>query len=146
MGGKNDAGKEKKCVRFKEVDADDLEECGHEKDLKKMQEQMDQLELEKFDLEQKLTKNKYDEVYRENERLNLQLKNMYYLMEENEQMRAELDAMKASTFDERTAEVAQDNERLRRRNGELQIELMDTKQELNKLKKATAHLPNDASA
>lgn len=26
--------KEKKCVRFREVDADDIEECGHEKDLK----------------------------------------------------------------------------------------------------------------
>lgn len=27
------SSKEKKCVRFKEVDADDIEECGHEKDL-----------------------------------------------------------------------------------------------------------------
>ena len=31
-----DAKGEKKCVRFKEVDADDLEECGHEKDYSKL--------------------------------------------------------------------------------------------------------------
>ena len=26
------SARDKKCVRFKEVDADDIEECGHEKD------------------------------------------------------------------------------------------------------------------
>jgi len=41
-GGEDDlqdgskARKEKKCVRFSEVDADDIEECGHEKDLKNL--------------------------------------------------------------------------------------------------------------
>jgi len=77
--------------------------------------------------------------------LQMQLTNMYNLMDENEQMRAELDALRASTFEERTADVADDNKRLRRRNGELQIELMDTKAELKKLKQSVAHLPNDAS-
>ena len=67
-------------------------------------------------------------------------------MDENEQMRAELDALRACTFDERTAQVAEDNKRLKRRNGELQFELMDSKAELNRLKKSIAHLPNDAPA
>jgi F0F1-type ATP synthase membrane subunit b/b' len=71
---------------------------------------------------------------------------MFALVEENETMRLELDVLNASTFEERTAEVAQDNKRLRRRNGELQIELMDTKAELKKLKQSVAHLPNGASA
>ena len=34
------SAKDKKCVRFKEVDADDIEECGHEKDYTKLNEQV----------------------------------------------------------------------------------------------------------
>ena len=137
---------EKKCVRFTEVDADDIEECGHEKDMQKLQQQVNDLELDKYKLQQKLTQNKFDEVYEENERLQLQLENMFNLMEENKNMRAELDAMKAATFDERTAEIADDNKRLKRRNGELQLEMMDVKTEMKKIKASVAHLPNDASA
>jgi regulator of replication initiation timing len=44
---------------------------------------------------------------------------MFYLMEENENMRVELDVLRDSTFDDRTHEVAEDNKRLKRRNGEL---------------------------
>ena len=51
------------------MNPDDLEECGHEKDYQKLQEKVDKLELEKFQLQQKLTKSHYDEVYAENERL-----------------------------------------------------------------------------
>ena len=36
-GAADGSGKEKKCVRFQEVDADDLEDCGHEKELKLLQ-------------------------------------------------------------------------------------------------------------
>ena len=112
-------GKGKKCVRFEEVNADDIEECGHEKDLKAMNDLVMQLENEKYILEKQLTKNHYDEVYKENERLKQQLKNMFAVIEENEQMKIELDVLRMSTFDERTAEVAEDNKRLKRRNGEL---------------------------
>lgn len=73
-------------------------------------------------------------MYKENEKLKAQLNNMWILKEDNENMRAELEVLRASTFDERTAEVAVDNKRLKRRNGELQIELMDVKDELKKLK------------
>ena len=59
---------------------------------------------------------------------------MFIIMEENESMRGELEVLRSSTFDERTQEVAADNKRLKRRNGELQIELMETKEELKKLK------------
>ena len=44
---------------------------------------------------------------------------MFDLMEENKQMRAELEGFRSSSFDLRAAEVAQDNTRLRKRNGEL---------------------------
>lgn len=71
---------------------------------------------------------------------------MHDLMEENEQMRVELDALRSCSFDERTARVAEDNKRLKRRNGELQFELMDVKAELKKLKDSIAHLPSGASA
>ena len=42
--------------------------------------------------------------------------------------------------------MAEDNKRLKRRNGELQFELMDVKAELKKLKDSIAHLPSGASA
>ena len=61
-------------------------------------------------------------------------------------LRAELEVFRSSTFDERAAQLAEDNKRLKRRNGELQIELLDVKDELKDLKKKYAHLPNDASA
>ena len=68
------------------------------------------------------------------------------VMEENENMRVELDVLRSASFDERTAQIAEDNKRLKRRNGELQIELMDVKDELKKMKQSVAHLPTDASA
>ena len=71
---------------------------------------------------------------------------MFNVMEENDQIRVELEVLRASTFDERSAELAEDNKRLKRRNGELQFELLDTKAELNKLKASVAHLPNEAGA
>lgn len=49
------SGKDKKCVRFQEVDADDLEECGHEKELKVLQDELDKSEQEKYRLYKKLT-------------------------------------------------------------------------------------------
>lgn len=67
-------------------------------------------------------------------------------MEDNEQMRAELEVLRESNLDERTVEVVQDNKRLKARNGELQLELLDVKAELSQLKKSVAHLPNGASA
>lgn len=45
------SSKDKKCVRFKEVNADDIEECGHEKDMVALQTQVNQLELDKYQLE-----------------------------------------------------------------------------------------------
>lgn len=52
---------------------------------------------------------------------------MHILREENENIHIELDVLKGATFDQRTADVAEDNKRLKRRNGELQIELIETK-------------------
>ena len=40
-------------------------------------------------------------------------------MEDSNMMRVELEILRKSTFDERTAEVAEDNKRLKMRNGEL---------------------------
>ena len=93
-----------------------------------------------------MTVSKFDEVYKENERLQAQLRNMFIVMEENENMRVELEVFRSASFDDRTAQIAEDNKRLKRRNGELQIELMDVKDELKKIKQSVAHLPTDASA
>ena len=89
---------------------------------------------------------KFDEVYKENERLQAQLRNMFMVMEQNDNMKVELEVYRSATFDDRTASIADDNKRLKRRNGELQIELMDVKDELKKIKQSVAHLPTEASA
>ena len=43
----------------------------------------------------KLEKKHYDQVYRDNERMRLELKNMYIIMEENKDLKEDLDRLKS---------------------------------------------------
>ena len=45
-------------MRFAEVNADDVEECGHEKDVNKLEEKIMLLEQENYRLRMKLTQSK----------------------------------------------------------------------------------------
>jgi hypothetical protein len=86
------------------------------------------------DLRERLEKKKYDEVYRENEMLKLELKNMYALQEENRDLRDDLERMKSLTYEDRMKEAIEENKRLRRRNGELIIKVTDLEDQLEQAK------------
>lgn len=86
------------------------------------------------DLREKLEKKKYDEVYRENDMLKLELRNMYAIQEENKDLREDLERMKSLTYEERMKEAMEENKRLRRRNGELSIKVTELEDQLAQVK------------
>ena len=47
-----------------------------------------------------LQKKNYDETYKENKMLQLELKNMYIIMEENKDLREEIERLKSQSYDE----------------------------------------------
>lgn len=55
--------------------------------------------VENEELKQKLEKKHYEEVYRDNERLKMELKNMYIIMEENNDLKEELQDLKSLTYE-----------------------------------------------
>ena len=50
-----------------------------------------------------------DQVYKDNDMMKKELKNMEILMEENDDLREEIDRMKALTFDQRYEQVGEEN-------------------------------------
>lgn len=64
-------------------------------------------------------------MYRDNELFKMELKNMYALQEENKDLREDLERATSLTYEERMKDVMEENQRLRRRNGELIIKMTD---------------------
>ena len=83
-------------------------------------------------MNQKLAKKKYDEVYKENEILKMEIKNMYAIEEENKDLREDLERLKSMTYEDRMKEAMEENKRLRRRNGELIIKVTDLESQISK--------------
>jgi len=86
------------------------------------------------DLSQKLNKKRYDEVYRDNEILKLEIKNMYAIQDENKDLREDLERLNSLTYEDRMRDTIEENKRLRRRNGELIIKVTDLEAQINKHK------------
>ena len=80
------------------------------------------MERENVKLKKQLDKANYTKVYRDNEMMSLELKNMYILLEENKDLKKELTDLR--TMDKSTAQekLVEENAALKRRNGELLIE------------------------
>ena len=86
----------------------------------------------------------YSETYRENELLKLELKNMYAIEEENRDLREDLDRLKSLTYEDRMKEMVEENQRLRRRNGELIIKMSDMEDQMRDLKNSERGLEGEA--
>lgn len=112
-------------MRFSKAIDDDVEGSWQQQELRKLEQRITELLVQNEDLKQKLEQKNFDEVYRENELLKMELKNMYALQEENKDLREDLERAKSLTYEERMKEVMEENQRLRRRNGELIIKLSD---------------------
>jgi cell shape-determining protein MreC len=50
-----------------------------------------------------------------------ELKNMQVLLDENQDLREELERIRSMSYDERVSKIGEENQKLRRRNGELLI-------------------------
>ena len=90
------------------------------------------------DMRDKLNKKRYDEVYKENDRLRMEINNMYAIQEENKDLKEDLERLKTLTYEERMKDAIEENQRLRRRNGELIIKMSDMEDEIAGLKNSTS--------
>ena len=117
----------KKSVRFTADESD-----WQSSEIKKLEARVTELLVTNEELRGRLEQKRYDEVYRENEMLKLELKNMYALQEENNDLREDLQRQSSLTYEERMKEVMEENGRLRRRNGELIIKLSDLEEQVAK--------------
>ena len=95
--------------------------------------------MENADLRKKLEKKNYDQVYKENTRLNMELKSMYIVMEENKDLKEDLDRLKNISYDEKVKHINQEN-------ADLKPSLQNAQQEIivlkNKINDATLKMEN----
>ena len=87
--------------------------------------------MENNDLKTQLMEKNMTEVYRENKLLKLEIKNMYLLLEENKDLKEQLQHFKSISFDERIKLVNQENERLQIRIGEFLVQNDELKKKLS---------------
>jgi hypothetical protein len=100
----------------------------------KLETRITELLVKNESLKAKLHQKKYDKVYQNNEILKLELKNMYALQEENNDLKKDLERLRSLTYEDRMKEAIDENKQLRRRNGELIIKVTDLEAEISKLR------------
>ena len=101
-----------KHVRFQDVmesDEDEMTKEQAKRDMTKFNQKIFDLEAENEALKVKLTKKKYDEVYEENDMLQLQLQSMFAMADENMMLKADLERLKALSWDDRIKSIAEEN-------------------------------------
>ena len=82
----------------------------------------------------KMRQDHLDDIYRENDMLKAQCLSLDAMVDENNELKAELIKQQSLNTDEKTEELAKENARLRKRNGELLIKSSDLEDETKKLK------------
>lgn len=83
-------------MKFVDID-DDHEGDWQTNEIQKLTAKVEEMARENADLRRKLDEKAYTETYKENQRLQLQLKNMFILMEENKDLREELETFQNAT-------------------------------------------------
>ena len=61
---------------------------------------------------------------------------MYIMVEENAEMKSEIERLKKMSYEDRVRDIGEENARLKRRNGELLIQNTDLEDEIRRLKRA----------
>ena len=100
--------KKKKSVKFASK-AEEDDEGWQNAEIKKLELRITELLVTNEELKEKLERKRYDEVYRENELLKMELKNMYAIQEENKDLREDLDRMRSLTYEDRMKEALDEN-------------------------------------
>ena len=73
------------------------------------------------------------QTYRENERLQMEVKNMWILQEENKDLREDLDRLQKTSYDQKVKDMQDENQTLRKRNGALLVENEQFKAKIKEL-------------
>ena len=81
----------------------------------------------------KMKHENFEKVYRENEYLQMQVKNLDAMVDENNELKAELKRVREATPGARMEELVAENQRLKTRNGELLIKCSDLDDDKKKL-------------
>jgi len=68
-------------------------------------------------MQKQMKQDNIDATYKDNDLLKKELKNMEILLDENDDLRDDVERLKALTFDERYKIVGDENQQLKRRNG-----------------------------
>lgn len=97
-------------MKFVKQSIDDDGQTWQGDEIKKLEAKCTELIVENEELKSKLQKKKYDETYRENQMLKLELKNMYILQEENRDLREDLERLKSLTYEDRMKDLVAENE------------------------------------
>lgn len=128
-------------MRFKVPGENDDSNDWQQTEIKRLQRQVEQLQQDKATLQKKLDQKYFDEVYKENDRLKMELRNMEILLDENNDLKEELTKLKSLDYDDRTKLITEENQRLKRRNGELVIQVTDLEAKMRELKREQAVVP-----
>ncbi len=68
---------------------------------------------------------------------------MYVLLEENKDLKEEIDQLRALNSDDRAKIIGEENQRLKKRNGELIIQVTELESKVRTLKREDAVLPKN---
>ena len=117
--------KPKKSVKFSKQSIDDDEGSWKDDEIKKLEARCTELFVETMDLREQLTQRKFDQTYKENQMLKLELKNMYILQEENRDLREDLERLRSLTYEQRMKDLVTENDQFRKRNGMLLIQMSE---------------------
>ena len=90
-------------------------------EIKRLESKCAELIVENEVLKEQLELKNYDQTYRENKLLKLELNNMYILEEENKDLKDELERLKGLTYEDKVKDTIAENSVLRERNGFLQV-------------------------
>ena len=83
---------------------------------------MRELVDENADLRKKLEKKNYDQTYKDNKMMEMELKSMYIIMEENKDLKEDLNRVNNISYDQKIKDMNQENQELKKRNGYLLIQ------------------------
>ena len=92
----------------------------------------------------------YTKTYKDNQMMSLELKNMYIIMEENKDLKEDLNRLKSISYDVKIKEMTQENADIRKRNGyllitndELTAKNKELSEQIERLQLSSPAIPQD---
>ena len=133
-------------MKFAGAIDEDHEGDWRDQQIKQLEQRYAEALLENDKLKQKLEEKHYNDVYKENEIMKQELRNMYILQEENKDLRDDLNRLKKLSYDDKIKEMADENITLRKRNGMLLIQNDELQQKISDIREQMTNSTTHTSA